>query len=321
MKKKYIIISAALLSLSGTLPYVYAEEIIDIVPSSQEVLQEEVDEGIIIQDNEVILDSKYDDLSILTEDDLTMIHLDNMDIQDIIKISNSNIILKLTNSHFQGSILSDNSDVSIQLDKDSTLTLDSDLYLFSLDDELDDYSNIVFNDYHIYVDGEDILLFHVDDVDSEENDLDAYLLKEEVVEPVESDSVETKEEVNDKKIVSHKSSSTDIKKTHSSSTNSTSISNTRTKQQKQNSSGEVKQSNKSEKMGSKNKDKKEKSVYEEKDSSTDSKDELKNKSNMKSKDQEESKSVDSVDTNTGLFDKFIDTIVQFFHTLFQKKQN
>jgi len=67
----------------------------------------------------------------------------------------STLTMTLTDSDYTGTINGDNtaSSISLTLDAESTITLTGDTYVTSLDDEDEDYSNINFNGYKLYVNG------------------------------------------------------------------------------------------------------------------------------------------------------------------------
>ena len=73
---------------------------------------------------------------------------------DIYVDSISSLIINLTdNSSYTGAINTQNTakSIALKLDKSSKITLTSDTYVSSLDDEDEDYSNIDFNGYKLYV--------------------------------------------------------------------------------------------------------------------------------------------------------------------------
>jgi hypothetical protein len=68
----------------------------------------------------------------------------------------SQLSLNLTHSTYTGTINGDNKakNVSLKLDKDSKIVLTGDSYVSSLENEVSDNSNIDYNGYHLYVNGQ-----------------------------------------------------------------------------------------------------------------------------------------------------------------------
>ena len=58
-------------------------------------------------------------------------------------------------SYYEGAINGDNQakSITLKLDSSSKIKLTGDSYVSSLEDEVDDYSNIDFNGYTLYVNG------------------------------------------------------------------------------------------------------------------------------------------------------------------------
>ena len=70
----------------------------------------------------------------------------------------SSLKLNLTNSSYKGGINTENKakNITLKLDKDSTITLTANSYVTSLEDADSSYSNINFNGYKLYVNGKSI---------------------------------------------------------------------------------------------------------------------------------------------------------------------
>ena len=76
-----------------------------------------------------------------------------------IEIDNiSALTMNLSSSSYTGTINADNTakSIALKLDNNSSITLTGDLYISSLDDSDSSYSNINFNGYKLYVNGEEI---------------------------------------------------------------------------------------------------------------------------------------------------------------------
>ncbi len=70
----------------------------------------------------------------------------------------STLTMNMNSSSLEGAINKDNTakSITIKLDKDSTIKLTADSYITSLEDEDTTYSNIDFNGYKLYVNGNEI---------------------------------------------------------------------------------------------------------------------------------------------------------------------
>ncbi len=70
----------------------------------------------------------------------------------------STVVLSLSSSSYEGTINGDNSagEITLKLDKSSTIKLTGDSYVTSLEDGDSTYSNIDFNGYTLYVNGKAI---------------------------------------------------------------------------------------------------------------------------------------------------------------------
>ena len=66
--------------------------------------------------------------------------------------------MSLTSSNYTGSINNNQTakEITLSLDKNSTITLTGDSYITSFTNKVKDNSNINFNGYHLYVNGESI---------------------------------------------------------------------------------------------------------------------------------------------------------------------
>ena len=85
--------------------------------------------------------------------------LNNQDAEGNIVVDNiSSLNMKMTTSNYEGSINNENSgaEITLTIDKDSTLKLTGDSYITKLDNEDSTNSNIDFNGYKLYVDGKQI---------------------------------------------------------------------------------------------------------------------------------------------------------------------
>jgi len=85
--------------------------------------------------------------------------LNNQDVEGNIVVDNiSSLNMKMTTSSYEGSINNENSgaEITLAIDKDSTLKLTGDSYITKLDNEDSTNSNIDFNGYKLYVDGKQI---------------------------------------------------------------------------------------------------------------------------------------------------------------------
>lgn len=85
--------------------------------------------------------------------------LNNQDAEGNIVVDNiSSLNMKMTTSNYEGSINNENSgaEITLTIDKDSTLKLTGDSYITKLDNEDSTNSNIDFNGYKLYVDGRQI---------------------------------------------------------------------------------------------------------------------------------------------------------------------
>lgn len=88
-----------------------------------------------------------------------MLNLTNQDVNgNIVVDSISKLTMNLTNnSSFEGTINKSNEgEVSIKLDKSSSITLTANTYIKSLTNEDSSNSNINLNGYKLYVDGKDL---------------------------------------------------------------------------------------------------------------------------------------------------------------------
>ena len=85
------------------------------------------------------------------------LNMENQEVDGNIIVDNiSTLDMNLTNvSSYKGTINADNSakSITLKLDKTSSITLTSDSYITSLEDEDTSYSNINFNGYKLYVNG------------------------------------------------------------------------------------------------------------------------------------------------------------------------
>jgi hypothetical protein len=77
---------------------------------------------------------------------------------NIIVDSISTLEINMVNSNYEGTINGDNDakEISLNLDKDSTITLTGDTYVTSLNNKNTSNSNINFNGYKLYVNGKSI---------------------------------------------------------------------------------------------------------------------------------------------------------------------
>lgn len=85
--------------------------------------------------------------------------LNNQDAEGNIVVDNiSSLNMKMTTSNYEGSINNENSgaEITLTIDKDSTLKLTGDSYITKLDNEDSTNSNIDFNGYKLYVGGRQI---------------------------------------------------------------------------------------------------------------------------------------------------------------------
>ena len=85
--------------------------------------------------------------------------LNNQDVEGNIVVDNiSSLNMNMTTSSYEGSINNENSgaEITLTIDKDSTLKLTGDSYITKLDNEDSTNSNIDFNGYKLYVDGKQI---------------------------------------------------------------------------------------------------------------------------------------------------------------------
>lgn len=85
--------------------------------------------------------------------------LNNQDAEGNIVVDNISFLnMKMTTSNYEGSINNENSgaEITLTIDKDSTLKLTGDSYITKLDNEDSTNSNIDFNGYKLYVDGRQI---------------------------------------------------------------------------------------------------------------------------------------------------------------------
>lgn len=85
--------------------------------------------------------------------------LNNQDAEGNTVVDNiSSLNMKMTTSNYEGSINNENSgaEITLTIDKDSTLKLTGDSYITKLDNEDSTNSNIDFNGYKLYVDGKQI---------------------------------------------------------------------------------------------------------------------------------------------------------------------
>lgn len=185
MNKKIIIIPAALLSLSLTLPYVFAEE--KITEEEIATTYEEQEEMIIIDNNEINTDTITTDLT----DNKIIIKLDNETLKQDIKINNSDVeIILNNNSNYEGTITKEDSTLKITLDKTSTLTLTNNLILDSLENEVVDNSNIIDNSYTLTLEEND----NEEEIIEEETKINVSELKneEEIETNINNDNQEEK---------------------------------------------------------------------------------------------------------------------------------
>lgn len=168
MSNKKILIPVVTLSLMATsalTPIVYAEEI----DSEELITAEEV-----ISNNQEFDYSgdgtlTYEDNIIYISGDI-ILNLNNQELSSSIELdSNSSLTLNITNnSGFSGELIQeDTSSVSVILDDTSKLVLCGDTKLSSLENSIEDNSNIDFGDYKLYVNDEEIISITEEKLDEE----------------------------------------------------------------------------------------------------------------------------------------------------------
>ena len=284
MKKK-ILISMAILALSP-IPMTKAEELVEE--------NETIEEPIIIEENSI---TNNLELFLEEQEGKYILILDNESLTRDIEIKNSSLeIILQNNAIYQGKIISEESEVIITLDESSKLILESDLYLSTLNNPLEDNTNIEKNEYNIYINGE------TQDIEEEE------IEKIENI-PTEVEELETNTETEEKNEVEEKKSSN--KKTTSKTKKTTQNSNN-----KQNNK-EQKNTSKKKETENKNSNNKKEEKSNEKIGEKETKKEKKNTEESETK--KEKKTIEeqqeTEEKELGFLDKIIKTIQKWFYKI------
>lgn len=318
MKNKNILIPIVTLSLltsSTLIPIVYAEEL---------------DSDNFIEANEVIPSEEafnYTGTGTLTyEDNIIYIsgeiilNIDNQEINSNIELSeDASLVLNiLNNGSFTGDIIEINNDnnITIKLDDTSNLNLTSDMYITILENSLEDNSNINFNEFKLYINGESLVEEVADEIIEEVEKTDD--IEEVVIENTTNETTSTVDTTNSTKSNSYTTKTSDTaKKTPKVKSNKSSSSNDSTN--KKNSKSK-KRSNDSSNSSKKDKNSLNKDFKEKKDRNNEESDQEKREIKDKDNDKTNNSNIDTSkeEQSKRFFINIWESIKEFFSNLFNK---